>query len=204
MVGLLRSERTGRLIENQDLGSAKQRLEYLHALLQTHGQLAHPRIGGHFQSVVLGELREHPARPRLSGREQRALHRPEDHVLDHGEGIHQHEMLVNHADAGGDGVLAVFDEHRPPRDPDLPLVGPIEAVQDAHQGGLAGAVLADDAVNAATPDGEAHAPVRVHASEVLFDAEKLDRRRAAPGPLRPRRHSGRICGYFAGHSPSVT
>ena len=82
--------------------------------------------------------------------------------------------------------------YRPSRDPDLAPVRPVEAVEDAHQGGLAGAVLADDPVNRAALDREAHVPVGVDAPEALVDAEKLDRRRAAFRHLGPRRHPGRI------------
>ena len=41
---------------------------------------------------------------------------------------------------------------RPAAHEDLAPVGPVVAVEDAHQGGLAGAVLADDAVDRAGPD----------------------------------------------------
>src|SRR3546814_5075140 len=54
---------------------------------------------------------------------------------------------MHHADAGGDGVARRADRHRPPVDEDLAAVGLVEAVEDAHQRRLAGAVLADDAVD---------------------------------------------------------
>ena len=98
---------------------------------------------------------------------------------------------MDHADAGGDRVLAVFDDHRPAVDADLAPVRPVEAVEDAHQGGLAGAVLADDPVNRAAPDDEAHVPVGVDAPEALVDADKLDRRRAAFGRHSPVRGGAR-------------
>ena len=159
------------------------------------GKVPHPGVRGHFQGVVPCQLLQHPARPQLSGGEERSALRSEHHVLDDAEGIHQHEVLVDHADAGGDGVLAAFDGHRPPGDPDLAPVRPVEAVEDAHQGGLAGAVLAHQSVNRAARDREAHVPVRMDTPEALVHAPELDRRHG--GALRhfgPRRRPGRVCG----------
>src|SRR3546814_97858 len=58
-------------------------------------------------------------------------------VLHHRHGVHQHEVLMHHADAGGDGVARRADRHRPPVDEDLAAVGLVEAVEDAHQRRLA-------------------------------------------------------------------
>ena len=113
-------------------------------------------------------------------------------------------MLVDHADAGGDGILAVADGHRTPGDADLAPIGQVEAEQDAHQGGLAGTVLADDPVNAPRRDLQAHVPVGVNGAETLVDPAQRHRwgagapRRAVR--LLPRGHGV----YFTGHSPSVT
>ena len=99
---------------------------------------------------------------------------------------------------------AVLDRHRLTGDPDFALVGPVEAVQNAHQSGLAGAVLSDDPVNGAGLDREAHVPIGVDAAESLVDAAKLDRRRTELRRRTPRHLLGGRCPYFAGHSPSVT
>ena len=192
VIGLLRGECAGRFVQNQDFGPAVQRLQDLHPLLQAHRQVAHHRVRRHFERIVLRELRQHPTRALLPGDEQRSVLRPENQVLDHGEGVHQHEVLVDHADARRNGAFAVPDGHRPPGDPDLTPIGPVEAVQDAHQGGFAGAVLADNSVNGAALDRETHVPVRVDAPETLVDPDKLDRRRDAIGHFGPRRRPGRI------------
>ena len=54
----------------------------------------------------------------------------EHHVLHHGEGLHQHEVLVDHADAGGDGRVGVRDRDGAAADADLAGVGLVEAVED--------------------------------------------------------------------------
>ena len=71
----------------------------------------------------------------------------EHHVLEHGERRHQHEMLVHHADAVADRLARATDAHGFAVDADLAGVGLVEAVEDRHQRRLAGAVLADDAVD---------------------------------------------------------
>ena len=218
VVGLLRGERAGGLVQDQDPGPPVQRLQDLHPLLQAHRQIAGQGVRGDFQGVFARQPRQLPPRPlRARGEQRPALH-AQDHVLRHRERVHHHEVLVDHADAGGDGVLAAPDGHRPPGDADLSPVGPVEAVEDVHQGGLAGAVLADDPVDGARRDGQAHVPVGVDGAEALVDAAQLDRRHAGPrvgtpvrGPAQPlplprvpRLPRERHGVYFTGHSPPVT
>ena len=52
------------------------------------------------------------------------------------------EVLMDHADAQGKGVLGGGDGHRLAIDVDLPLVGEVDAGEHVHQRGLAAAVLA--------------------------------------------------------------
>ena len=87
----------------------------------------------------------------------------------------------------------------------MPGVRPVQAGQDADQGRLAGAVLAEQAVHLAAAEGQVDPVVREHARERLRDPYELDDRRvgrfAHPGRLsvleerdRPRRsfpHRGR-------------
>ena len=72
---------------------------------------------------------------------------PEGDVFGHGEDRDQHEVLVHHADAGGHGVARAAEGDGFVVDEDLALGGLVESVQDVHQRGLAGAVLAEQTVN---------------------------------------------------------
>ena len=119
----------------------------------------------------------------------------EHDVFEHGEILDQHEMLVDHADAGGDRRLAVVDHDRLAVDADLAGIGLIEAVEDRHQRRLAGAVLADDAVDRALLDLEVDGAVGVDRTEALVDADQLDGKWTAPilhgsSPTETPRHSG--------------
>ena len=78
-----------------------------------------------------------PAPPRLA-----------DHqVLEHAVPVDQVEVLMHHADAGCQRIGRAADRDRPTVDPDLTGIRPIDAEQDVHQRGLAGAVLAEQPQN---------------------------------------------------------
>jgi hypothetical protein len=69
-------------------------------------------------------------------------------------------------------------------------VGEVIAVEDAHEGGLAGAVLADDAVDGAGANDERDVPVGVNLAEPLVDAAELDDRHGLRGIARARHRPG--------------
>ena len=76
----------------------------------------------------------------------------QDHVLGDGERRHQPELLVDHSDAGRQGVCRRPEPVGGPLHPDLALIGTVDAGQDVHEGRLAGAVLAEHCVDAAAFD----------------------------------------------------
>ena len=99
------------------------------------------------------------ARARARARRERGpAFGAEQQVLQHRERLDQHEVLVDHADAGCDRVLGALDPAFLAGDPDAAAIGLIEAVEDVHQGRLAGAVLADDAVDRAGRDAAGRRP----------------------------------------------
>ncbi len=110
------------------------------------------------------ELAERPAR-RLDA---------EHHVLGDGEHRDEHEVLVDHADAGIDRVAGPVERDDPVVDEDLPVVGPVETVQDVHEGRLARAVLAQERVDLTGLDDEVHVPVRHDPGKALGDPSQLE------------------------------
>ena len=155
-------------------GALEQRLQDLDPLLQAHGKFADDRIGIDIELVVVRQPRQLGARLGAAPADQRAALRAEHDVLEHGEGIDQHEVLMHHADAARDGVRRRPDADGLAVDLDLALVGGVEAEEDRHQRRFAGAVLADDAVDRALADGERHVLVGVDRAEALVDADELD------------------------------
>ena len=171
---LLRREDGRGLIENQQLRVPIQRLQQLDALLLANRQRLDDRawIDGKFELV--GQFAD--ARGRLGQVEREATPRlvAEHDVLRHRHRVHQHEMLMDHADAERDRVGRRLNRVRLPADENLAAVRAIEPVGDAHRGRLPGAVLADNRVHRAGIDLETDAVVGLHAAESLRNVAQLD------------------------------
>ena len=194
MVGLLRREDTGGLVQDQDVGAAEQGLEDLDPLLHAHRQLRDRGVEVDLQPVVALERLDLGPGAGDAALQGDATLGAQQQVLQDGERLDQHEMLVDHADAGLDRILRAANGPLLPVDQDLAAVGLVEAVEDVHQRRLAGAVLADDAVDRAGRDDEVDRPVGVDGAEPLVDAAQLDRRGQHPRQRRHgrgRRHRGR-------------
>jgi len=129
---LVRRQHRRRLVENEEIHVAVERLQDLHALLLTDVQLPDARPDVDVEPVLLREVRDALFRnveterepPRESADDAvlaKALGKPailafrserrrrfplaEDDVLGHGQPGDEHEVLVDHADAALDGVL---------------------------------------------------------------------------------------------------
>ena len=96
----------------------------------------------------------------------------EHDVLGDGEDRDQHEVLVDHADPGRHGVAGPGEVLDDVVEHDLALVGLVEAVEDVHQRGLAGAVLTQQAVDLAGQDLERDPVVGHQRAEALGDVAK--------------------------------
>ena len=94
---LERGEHRRRLVEDQDVDAPVQRLQDLDALLLADGELLDHGVRLHVEPVRVRELRD----PSLAASVSRIglTLVAEDDVLGDGERVHQHEVLVDHADA---------------------------------------------------------------------------------------------------------
>ena len=156
LLRLLRREHRRRLVEDEDVRAAVERLQDLDALLLADRDVldAGMRVDG--QRVALGELAD-PLLGRpvveedaVPGRLQR-----EHDVLRHGHHRDQHEVLVHHAHARVDRRARRAEADRLPLDHDLALVRVVEAVEDVHQRRLARTVLAEERVHLSLAQVEA-------------------------------------------------
>ena|SRR5438552_14713806 len=59
-------------------------------------------------------------------------------------------------------------------DHNLALIGRVEAVEDVHNGGLTGAVFADDCMNGSVGNGEADVIIGEHFAKALADSAHFD------------------------------
>jgi hypothetical protein len=83
----------------------------------------------------------------------------------------------HHADPSPDGVAGAFDLDGLVVHEDLALVRLQQSIQDVHQRGLAGAVLAEQRVDLAGFDGEVDVIVRDEATETFRDAAQFESQR---------------------------
>ena len=185
MVGLLGREHARGLVQDQDVGAAEEGLQDLDPLLHAHRKVGDTGVERHFQPVLALDLLDLAPGTLDAGAQGKAALGAEEQVLQDGERLHQHEMLVDHADPGPDRVLRTADRPLLAVDQDLPAIGLIIAVEDVHQRRLAGTVLAHDPVDGAGGDAEVDVAVGLDGAEALADATQLDRRR-----LRARRRCG--------------
>ncbi len=96
-------------------------------------------------------------------------------ILDDRHGLHQHEVLVDHADSQVDGIARRPDVRPPAMHMDFAGICPVQAGQDVHQGALAGAVFAQQRVDFAGPHFEIDVVAGDNAREALDDAVHEDR-----------------------------
>ncbi len=173
LVHLLRDQHRGGLVEDDDPRAPVQDLEDLHPLPVGHAEPLDQHVRAQLETGLLGEFEDPP--PGLRADAVLGF-RAEHDVLQHGEVVGEHEVLVHHADADPDRL------GRGP-EPDFLAVHPnragvrgLHSIENLHQGGLAGTVLTAERVHLADAHREVHIGVGDHAGEGLDDAGQLDGR----------------------------
>ncbi len=94
----------------------------------------------------------------------------QEDVLGHRQRRDHAELLEDHGDAALHRVLDGGQLDGLALDLDRPIVGLVNATQDLHERGLAGAVATCEGVDLATPDLEIHAVEDANPAEALGDA----------------------------------
>jgi hypothetical protein len=185
VVDLTRREHRGRLVEDQHVGFAVQRLHQLDALLGAHGQLADLRVGVDGQAVAVAQLTD-PAPGQVEIEERALADLVAQHdVLGDGEDRDELEVLVHHPDARLDGGRRALEAHGLAAEADVPGIGLVEPEHDVHQGALARAVLAEQAQHLTLVQREVDVLVRDHAREGLRDPPHLEDRWSRGGGIGP-------------------
>ena len=174
LADLLRGEHGGRLVEDEDLIVAVEHLEDLGALLHTDGDVLDARIRIDLQAVFFRQ-REHLF-ARLALLQEAMLRRlnAHDDIVQHREALDQLEVLVHHADAEAVGVVRVFDGDDLAVLADLALLGLIQAEQDGHERGLAGAVFAEQRMDLPLAQLERDVVIGHDAREALRDVQHFN------------------------------
>ena len=168
-VDLQRRQHGRRLVEDDDLRVLIEDLEDFDALAQANRAFGDARGRVDLQLVFIGKGPD--GLHRLVHVHERAAMDLifENDVFRNGHFLKQHEVLLNHADACGHGVRRRAKAHLLAVDVDLAGIRPDEAVEDLHNGGFAGAILADDGQDFAPVEVEADVVVRADGSIRLDD-----------------------------------
>ena len=174
LVDLLGGEDGGGLIEDEDLIVPVEHLQDLGALLHAHGDILHQGVRVHLQAVFVGEGHDLLPGLRLLQKAPLAGLHAQDDIVQHGEALHQLEVLVDHADAQVVGVVGVLNLHHPAVLLDGALLRPVQAEENAHQRGLAGAVLSQKRVDLTFLQLERNVVVGNDAGEPLGDIQHFD------------------------------
>ena len=112
-------KRPSGLVQDQDVGAAIQRLEDLDRCWWPTDSSSISASGSTCNSYSVASRFSSALRPPQRGAQHRPVLGPEDDVFQHGEILHQLEMLEDHADAGADRGLAVGDGDRLAADQDF-------------------------------------------------------------------------------------
>ena len=169
----LRRQHGRRLVEDQDIGAAVNLLEDFHALLRADGEVLDLCQRVDVEAVARANFAQLGFRFGAVAGQTKTAFRAQHDIVEDGEILDQHEVLVHHADAEVDRFLAVADRLYFPVEQDFSAVGTVIPVQDAHQGRFAGAVFPHQAMDTALGDGEADVGVRLHMSKLLGNAAKF-------------------------------
>ena len=95
---------------------------------------------------------------------------PQHDVFQGAKRLHQHEMLVHHANAQCDGVVSIADVDGFAKHLNLPLIRLVKPIQDRHQGAFASAVFTHNAVHGARCHVQVHPVIGLNCAKVLADA----------------------------------
>src|SRR6185295_4227502 len=169
-------QRRGRLVQRQHLGLERERAHDLHELLLRDREARYRQR----RVVVEPEIVQPPLRVRLEDRRPQPCIGPEEDVFRDREVLAERGLLRDEADAELVRVMGGVDAHGDSIQDDFSRVGRDDPAEDLEQRRLARAVGADQRVDLAGLDVEAHAAHRVDAAVGLRDAAEREHYLGAP------------------------
>ena len=166
---LLGRENSSRLVENQNVGVAVERLDNLYPLAHPDRQIFNHRIRIDIQIVTMGKLLN--AGGDGAGVEKAIFDAlaAQHNILGHRHHWHQLEVLMHHADAQGNGVIGVVHGRRLAIDQDFTTGWLVETVDDIHQGRFARAIFAQQRQNLAALEFQVDILIGDDAGKVFGD-----------------------------------
>ena len=167
-------EHGGRFVENEDLRATIERLEDFDALRFAHREIGDESVGGHGEPGANAEIVDCPLGGPTVEHEALRDFGTEDDVLGDGQGGHEHEVLMHHANTARDrfrrgpaGDIASVHLH-------AAGVRRIESAENTHQRGFSSAVLTDEGVDLSQCDLEIGTAICLYGPERFINAREMN------------------------------
>ena len=210
LLGLLRGEDGGGLVEDERVRAAVEDLDDLDRLLLGDGHIVDLLGRVDVEAVAVADLLD----PGVGGLDVQLarLVETEDDVLRCGEHVHELVVLVDHADVVVEGVLRRADGGEHTVDIDFALVGEIDAGEHIHQRRLSAAVFTEQGKDLAPVDGQVDAVVCDDLAKALGNVSEFNCTIVVQGPVilsfepgrRGDRRSGSGCSHLTGEGDRVS
>ena len=98
------------------------------------------------------------------------------HIVQSRQCVNQHEVLMHHADAGSNCVVRIADIDKLPRYRNGAGVGPVEAIQNGHQGTFTGTVFTYDGMYGTRRDTQFYIGIGSDRTKTFADAAQMYRK----------------------------
>ena len=171
-VFLLGGNASGRLIEDQRFHAQSQQADDFQLLALGDEQIVDRLMSVQLEAEARGQALQVGFGLRaLEGDSFRAA---VDEVLQHRESADIKRILLQHADAVGDGGGGPRVVDDAAVNLDFAFVGGLEAGQDFHERGLAGAIFAQDAHDSSVVETDVNVVIGVYGSKALVDVTQFD------------------------------
>ncbi len=173
----LGGEDGGGLVHDQDLRAAVEHFQNLNPLLFTDTELPDLGAGVHLHSKALPQVGDFPV---VLGEIENKARRiqPEEDIFGHALRWHQHKMLVDHADAGFNGVARGVELHLNAVDKHTAGILTIEAGEDIHQRAFTGAIFSQQGVDFTPIQDKIDVIIGEHAGKALHNPAHFYNRRS--------------------------
>ena len=156
-----------RFVENENPGAAIKRFQNLHALCFTNTEIGNARRRVDLESTPRTQCAHIGNTTRHVDREPLRRLLPKDDIFGDGERVHQHEVLVHHTNAGGNGIGCLPAGDIATVHFNSAAIGRVETAQHAHQRAFARTILANERVDLALRHIECRVAIGDHGTKRL-------------------------------------
>ena len=142
LLGFLRGQHGGGLIQNQYIRAAIEHLDDFHGLLFGNRHFMDLLVGVDIKAIALADLAD--ALGHLADVIAILLIQPQHDVFRSGKHVHELKVLMNHADAQVKRISGRTDDGFLTPNVDMSFIREVNAGNHIHQGGLAAAVFSQN------------------------------------------------------------